>query len=82
MKKYIPFHFTRTVVVTCICLSAISSLCQTITVEKKLGKNPTLNKIIEVREIRDSVNKKQDSLMLKLDKAIAAKNRTTIEKKK
>lgn len=73
-------HFSRVVVITSICLAGATSLCQTKQIEKPLG-NPTLQKIIEKRQISDSVDKKQDSLILKLDKAIAAKNKATLKKK-
>ncbi len=81
MKTFVPFHFSRIVVLTAICMSAASSLCQTMPTEKKLGTNLTLQKIIEVRQMRDSVNKTQDSLIEKLNKAIAEKNRKDIVKK-
>ncbi len=80
MKTFVKIHFSRIVVITAVCLSATTSLCQIKPVEKPLG-NTTLQKIIEVRTLRDSVDKKQDSLMLKLDKAIAAKNKAGLKKK-
>lgn len=80
--KYVKFHFGRTVIVSALCLCAAVSLSQSKypTTEQKLG-NPTLQKIIQVREVRDSMDRKNDSLNLKLDRAIAKKNGQNIVKK-
>lgn len=79
--KYLTFHFSRIVIATTLCLFAAGSLCQTKPpVEQKLG-NPTLQKIIQVREMRDSMDRKHDSLLLERDKAIALKNGRNTAKK-
>jgi hypothetical protein len=79
MKK---IHLTRIMVTTTIFLFTLAALAQIrpVPAEPKLG-TPALQKIIEVREMRDSLDKKQDSLIIKLDKAIAVKNRKDLVKK-
>lgn len=73
-------HFTRTTIVSVVCLVGLAAICQTKIIVLPAA-NPTLQKIIEVREMRDSNDRRADSLIVRLNKAIAIKGRHDIVKK-
>jgi hypothetical protein len=72
-------HFTRTALLAIISLCATTVLCQR--QPAGLAPNRTLEKIVQVKQAQDSFDKRVDSITIRLNKAIAAKQRRDLVKK-